>query len=74
MKGKIMEPKVIPAIEIRTGDQFEKNENLYNVTFAALLRGINVEIKYKSAALPARMTPEERMVVTKNTPIKVTRR
>lgn len=60
----------IPAIDVRIGDKIEFNHKVWTVMFATLVRGMMIEITIKEVGLQARMSPERKLLVTKNAPIK----
>lgn len=55
----------VPAEAIRTGDMIELNGQINMVTFVALVRGVNIEIKFKPRGLQSRMAPEKSVIVYK---------
>jgi hypothetical protein len=60
----------VPAIDIRIGDKIESSHKVWTVMFATLVRGTMIEITVKEVGLQARMSPERKLLVTKNAPIK----
>lgn len=60
----------VPALDIRIGDKIEFSHKVWTVTFVALVRGTMIEITAKEVGLQARMTPEHKLLVTKNAPVK----
>jgi hypothetical protein len=60
----------VPATDIRTGDKIEFSHKVWSVIFVALVRGTMIEITVKEVGLQARMSPEQKLLVTKNAPVK----
>jgi hypothetical protein len=60
----------VPAIDILIGDKIESNHKIWTVNFVTLVRGTLIEITVKEIGLQARMSPERKLLVTKNAPIK----
>ena len=69
MIGINMDVTKVQAKDVRSGDKIVVNGMAETVTFVALVRGVQIQIKHRSNDLSRRMAPEQTMTVSKYEPI-----